>query len=305
MIGIQEIGEYFPSYRENNHDIHDDPEIIKKIGIESRTQKSSDEQVLDMCLKAFENLKTKMDVSHDMMQIDMVILITQNPDINIPHTAAMIHGALELPESCACFDVSLGCSGFVYGLSIVKSFLESNDLSNALLFTCDPYSKIINREDKNTKMIFGDAAAVTLVSNNNPVLDIGRFTFGTQGKKCTALTMVEQQLYMDGRGIFNFVSTKIPNDIKNCLIKNDLSLEDIDRFIFHPGSKYMIDSLVRRMKLDNDKVPFLISEYGNTVSSSIPLMLVKFLQDRESKKILISGFGVGLSWASTALKRIN
>lgn len=305
MIGIEAIGKYLPTSRERNEDIHDDKNIIEKIGIYSRAIKSKNELVLDMCLQAFGDLKSQTSSLGNLNEVGMVVLITQSPDVNIPHTSSMIHGALNLPESCACFDVSLGCSGYVYGLSIVKSFMESNQLKKALLFTCDPYSKIIDREDVNTKLIFGDAATVTLLNNNNYVFEIEKFTFGTQGQKGHCLTIQNEKLFMDGRSIFNFVATKVPHDIQSCLELNSLNIENIDRFIFHPGSKYMIDSLIRRMKLNDEKVPFLAGDYGNTVSSSIPLVLKNYINEVSDKRILLSGFGVGLSWASNILKRIE
>ena len=302
MIGVQAIGQYLPVSKINNYDIHDDLEIIKKLGIESRTQKGDSESVLDMCLSAYEDLVRTVDF--DKSEINLVVLVTQNPDINIPHTTSMIHGALDLPESCACFDVSLGCSGYVYALSIVKSFMESNKIGRALLFTCDPYSKVIDKDDKGTKLIFGDAASVSLISNleNDIKFSIEKFTFGTHGKKGNSLTVVDEKLFMDGRSIFNFVATKVPGDIKKCLELNMISFESVDYFIFHPGSKYMIDTLIRRMKLDPEKVPFMISDYGNTVSSSIPLMLIHFLDKPGVKQVVLSGFGVGLSWASCVIK---
>jgi 3-oxoacyl-[acyl-carrier-protein] synthase-3 len=305
MIGIEAIGQYLPAFRERNEDIHDDKSIIEKIGIFERAIKSKEETVLEMCLQAFEDLKRQTSSLNDLNDIGMLILVTQSPDINIPHTSSMIHGAIELSENCACFDVSLGCSGFVYGLSIVKSFMESNQINKALLFTCDPYSKIVDRNDVNTKLIFGDAASVTLLSNLNPIFEIEKFTFGTQGKKGNCLTIEKEKLFMDGRSIFNFVATKVPHDIQSCLDINKVRIEAIDKFILHPGSKYMLDTLVRRMKLDVDKVPFLVGDYGNTVSSSIPLVLRNYLNEKSIKRILLSGFGVGLSWASNILKRVE
>jgi len=113
--------------------------------------------------------------------IDALIVVTQNPDVNLPHTSAIVHGKLSLPAKCACFDVSLGCSGYVYGLSIISSFLRENSLRTGLLFTSDPYSKIIDRNDKNTALLFGDAASVTLIGDD-PIYTMGSFTFGTIGR---------------------------------------------------------------------------------------------------------------------------
>ena len=253
-------------------------------------------------MKAFNDLQNKY--PFDIESIEVLILVTQNPDSNIPHTSAVIHGEIGFSESCAAFDVSLGCSGFVYGLSVIKSFMEGNGLRKGVIITSDPYSKILNPEDKNTSLLFGDAATATLLSDSPKYL-IGNGTFGTIGKERDNLKLENNYLIMNGRGIFNFVARYIPNDIDKLLIKNNLDKKDIDYFIFHQGSKYIIDTLIKRANLDHEKTINNIRQYGNTVSSSIPIILNDIIQKSEANKILISGFGVGLSWASNMLIKVN
>ncbi len=305
MLGISSIGCYIPKKSASNLDLisefqFDDVFLKSKIGVLSRPVKDETEETSDLCLMAFNDL-LKKDSSLDKESIECVILITQNPDSNIPHTSAIFHQKAELNDNCACFDISLGCSGYVYGLSVIKSFMESNGLKKGILLTADPYSKIIDPKDKNTSLIFGDAATATLISDDY-MYKPNRFSFGTHGKKSGSLKTVENKLFMDGRDIFNFTASKIPTDTLKCLSDNNKDITDIDHFIFHPGSKFILDTLIKRLELDPGKVSSDILMTGNTVSSSIPLFLSKVI-DHNFDNIFISGFGVGLSWSSTVLTR--
>ena len=165
------------------------------------------------------------------------------------------------------------------------------------------YSKIINYDDKNTSILFGDGASVSLIGEN-PKVKIGNFTFGTIGKDYENLICRENTLSMNGRAIFNFAAKNIPKDIHSVLKKNNLNIDDLDLFIFHQGSKYIVDTIRKRLKVDESKVPFDMYEYGNTISSSIPIILEKEMHKDENKIMVLSGFGVGLSWGSTIIKRV-
>jgi len=304
MIGIESIAYYIPSSKKNNFDLMDkfqiDENFIRdKIGFEQVSTKDSNEEASDLCLKAWQNLalNTREEI---LDSIDCIIVVTQNPDSNIPHVSAKVHGMLELKESCACFDISLGCSGFVYALSVVESFVKENGMNKALLFTADPYSKIINPDDKNTALLFGDAASITVIGSNAK-FTTGKFNFGTIGKLHKELVCNNSELYMNGRSIFDFAARYVPKDVASILIKNNIEQEEIDLFLFHQGSKYIVDTIKKRLKLPEDRVPFAAGHYGNTVSSSIPIMLSAYIENREINNVLICGFGVGLSWASTIL----
>jgi len=182
--------------------------------------------------------QTKRKIDIDISDIDVAILVTQNPDRNIPHSSAEIHGKLNMSETTACFDISLGCSGYVYALSVIQSFMQSNNFKEGLLFTCDPYSKIMDKNDRNTELLFGDAASVTLLSEN-PKYTSGKFLFGTIGKGRENL-ICNDKLFMNGRGIYEFAAKYVPNDFKKSLKINGLSPDDIDKVIFHQGSKHII-----------------------------------------------------------------
>lgn len=234
--------------------------------------------------------------------IEVLVVVSQNPDRNIPHMSAEIHGAIGMSSNCACFDIGLGCSGFVYGLAAISSFMKSSGFSRGILVSADPYSKIVDENDKSTSLIFGDAATATLL-DKNAVFDLGQFSFGTLGKEAHNLTCDNGLLKMNGRGVFNFAVSRIPDDIRIVAEKNNISLESIDLFILHQGSKYIVETIADRLEIPREKVPFSAGDYGNTVSSSIPIILANSLTETAHKTIALSGFGLGLSWASTILKR--
>jgi len=306
MIGIKDIGVYIPESYISNRDRKekfeiDDNFIQNKIGVERVTRKLINEDTSDLCVHAFNTLVGKNGVN--INDIDCIIVCTQNPDKNgIPHTSSIVHKKLNGKDECACFDISLGCSGYVYSFSIIKSFMEANGMKKGLLFTADPYSKIINEEDKNTSLLFGDAATVTLLTNEESNWFPMKFKFSTRGKDGDALHNNEGSLEMDGRAVFNFSAKSVPLQVSSLLNEVGLRLEDINLFIFHQGSRYIVETLARRIKIDKEKLAFGMDKYGNTVSSSIPIILEKEI-NKSLGKILLSGFGVGLSWASCIIEK--
>ena len=307
MIGIQEIASYIPEKRISNYSRKEKFEItdefIKdKIGVENVSVKDDSEETSDLCVKAFYNLQEKISINKD--EIEVVVVITQNPDYNLPHTSALVHGKLDLPESCAAFDVSLGCSGFVYGLSIIESFMKCNNMTKGILITADPYSKIVDPTDKNTTLLFGDAAAAALISDK-PIYTTEAFTFGTIGKLHKDLICENNTLYMNGRAISTFARKTVPSAILKLLKSQDIAINDIDQYLFHQGSRKMIVWLAKRLGIDSTKYMYDIYNYGNTVSSSIPILLEKQIPHTENKLLLASGFGVGLSWANVIIKRVS
>ena len=306
MLGIKEIASYLPEKKVSNYDKKerfdlDDDFIENKIGVKYHTIKEKYEKASDLCVKAYNNLLTKIDIDKD--SVDCCIVVTQNPDFNIPHTSAVVHGKLSFSQNCACFDISLGCSGYIYGLSNIISFMKMNNLKNGLLFTADPYSEIIDNNDKNTDLIFGDGATVTYIGNDALYLP-RKFKFGTNGSSYKEI-LCDEKLYMNGRAVFNFTATIIPKHIKALLEENNLEDKDIDKYILHQGSKYIVDTIRKRLKLDIEKVPFDMYEYGNTVSSAVPIILEKELYKDDNKKMVLCAYGIGLSWGSTIIDKIK
>ena len=305
LLGLTAIGSYIPEGRRSNYDRMvefgiDASFIENRIGVRRVAVKQEGEQTSDLCVAAFRNLQSI--VAFNPLSVDALVVVTQNPDQSIPHTLAIVHGKLDLPARCACFDISLGCSGYVYGLSILLGFMEHCGLGTGLLFTADPYSPIIDPTDKNTALLFGDAATVSLVDHRYAFRTV-EFTFGTAGTRYEDLCRQGQTLSMNGRSIYDFIVENVPRDIQTLLDRSHLSVGAIDRFLFHQGSRHLVETLAKRLKIDPARAPYKIEDYGNTVSSSIPLLLKDELVDRSVHNLVISGFGVGLSWASAVLTR--
>jgi len=306
-VGIEAIEYYLPERFMTSGELasnfgFDLQFVEEKIGVKRIYIAGENEMTSDMAVAAIEKLfKKRPDIKE---KINVIAVCTQTPDYQLPHTSAVVHKKLGLGQDVACFDIGLGCSGFVYGLSVVKAFIEENEIEYGLLVTAETYSKIIDEKDKNTKPLFSDAAAATLIGRE-PYLTPLKFTFGTNGNGYDSLILRNQDyLFMDGRGIFEFVATIVPEDLKRCLEINQLGINEIDYFVFHQASSFMINTLSKKLGVSNDKrIIKCIDRFGNTVSSSIPIAITTIFDNCMSKnlKILISGFGVGLSWASTIL----
>lgn len=306
-VGIEAIEYYLPKRFMTSEELasnfgFDLQFVEEKIGVKRIYIAGENEMTSDLAVAAIKKLFEKRpDIKE---KINVIAVCTQTPDYQLPHTSALVQKKLKLGMDIACFDIGLGCSGFVYGLSVVKAFMEQNEIEYGLLVTAETYSKIINEKDKNTKPLFSDAAAVTLIGKK-PYLTPLKFTFGTNGNGYDSLILRNPDyLFMDGRGIFEFVATVVPNDLKRCLEINGLKIGDIDYFVFHQASNFMLDTLSKKIGIAGDnRVLKCLDRFGNTVSSSIPIAIDIISDDCKNKRlrILISGFGVGLSWASTIL----
>ena len=313
-IGIEAIEYYLPSKVTSSEDLatqygFDKDFIEGKVGVINLYTAQNNETVLDMSVNALEKILLRKPELRKC--IDLLVVCTQTPDYQLPQMSSQVQSRCNLPNSLTSFDISLGCSGFVYGLSVVESMMKMHDFSNAVLITVEAYSKIINKNDRNTKCLFSDAAAATLISNNGNVTS-GEYNFGTNGDYFDRLIVpnsstlkddIKPYLYMDGRAVFNFTVSTIPNEIDKICIKNGIKKTDVNYFVLHQASRFVIQSIAKKTDEDLDKFVDYLHKFGNTVSSSIPIALKELLlNDNEvGVNILISGFGVGLSWASTIL----
>jgi 3-oxoacyl-[acyl-carrier-protein] synthase-3 len=235
---------------------------------------------------------------------------------------------LELKTQCGAFDFNLGCSGYVYGLAIVKGLITAKIAHNVLFVVAETYSKHIHNSDRTNKTIFGDAAAATIITEND-IKNIGEFILNTDGSGYDKLIIknggarfpynplaqekvygegniyTDNNLYMNGPDIFSFTLENIPQLIEDVLVKNKISKEEIDYFVFHQANAFMLQILRKTIKIPNEKFYIDISETGNTVSATIPIALKKLLNEnkiRKGNKILLAGFGVGLSWGATIIE---
>ena len=299
--------------------------IFSKTGIRLRHVTSEDETAADLGVDAAEKLIAKYVELKE--EIDFVLCVTQSPDYKLPTTACIIQNRLGLQKKCGAFDINLGCSGYIYGLAVAKSLVETGIANNVLLLTAETYSKHINSLDKSTRTIFGDGAAATLIGHGG--MEIGSFDLGTDGsgkdfliiptggarKACTPETAVEKEtdgnvrsednLFMSGADIFEFTIREVPASVKRIMKKEGLKKDNIDLYVFHQANQFMLDFLVKLMKVDKEKFYMNFADTGNTVSASIPIALKRAMDEgavKSNQTIILSGFGVGLSWGSTVIR---
>lgn len=276
------------------------PEFIEsKTGFLKLSRRGSDEDTSDLAIAAIRKLQL---IDPDIVErTQLLIVVTQNPDgFGLPHVSARVASALQMSKDLAAFDIGLGCSGWVYGVATALALMEAQGIDEGLLVTADPYSKISSPDDRDTAMLFGDAATATALTRRNPVWRFGRVVFGTDGDKADALEVgTDRKLRMNGRGVFEFSATRVPGAIERALERNGIGWHDVDRVILHQGSRYIVETIAKRIN-QLEKTPFGAALYGNVVSSSIPLMLEAEAGFRH-RCILTAGFGVGLSWAVAPL----
>lgn len=275
--------------------------VRSKIGALRLPRKRIDEETSDMAVQAVERLFEKTDMAPEA--VEALALVTQNGDgYHLPHTSARVHSKLGLPKTTAVFDISLGCSGYVYGLQILKGFMQASGFENGILVTADPYSKVIDPTDRSTTLLFGDAATATLLSKNG-CWELSRPLMGSDGNGADSIMVKDGRFVMDGRKVFNFAAMLMHKEIAALLEQEGLEETDIDSYCLHQGSAGILDAISRHFPAVKDRFLNRLAETGNTVSSTIPLLLEGKIKDAEIKKILISGFGVGLSWASMVITR--
>lgn len=306
MIGIKAIGAHVAPRRVSNlaraAEAGKDPAFVTdKIGFESVARVAPGVETSDLCVAAHADLAVTP--GYDPASVDCLVVCTQNPDGHgLPHASAVVHRKLGLGHGVACFDVSLGCSGYVYGLATVTAFMQAQGLRSGLLFTADPYSKVIDPADWDTELLFGDAATVTWIGAD-PVYAGRRGLFATDGRMGHSICVPApgEPLRMLGSNVFKFSMTVVPDQVRAYLAREGLADADIDLYLFHQGSRFIIDNLARKLGIDPAKMPFEAAATGNTVSSTLPLMLRDRLAE-PPRRILLCGFGVGLSWATMAIE---
>jgi len=323
------IAYHLPARVETNDDLQranpdwDVPRIAEKSGIRERHLAAPDETAGDLGFLAAEKLLSRNLVA--TQEIDAILLCTQSPDHFLPTTACSLQHRLKLGKHVAALDFNLGCSGFVYGLYMARCFIESGGARNVLLITAETYSKFLHPHDRTVRTLFGDGAAATLIGSTAEA-GIGEFVLGTDGAGAgslivpaggmrlprSAATAAEttddagcvrsaDNLFMDGPAIFTFAITVVPRTVKALLEKSGLAPESIDWYAYHQANKYMLDSLAQRSKVPPEKMMLAYEDIGNTVSSSIPIAIQRYVEAgrvRPGQRIMMIGFGVGYSWGA-------
>lgn len=305
--------------------------IKSAIGLDKRRVVDEQTTTLDLCHQAAENLIQGMQINRS--DIDGLVFITQTPDHFQPSNSAILHGKLNLENSCASFDVNLGCSGYVYGLWMAHMMIASGTCKKVLLLAGDTITKYVNPRDRSTAPLFGDAGSATLVEKTEKDL-ISYFSLHTDGsgndfikvpaggfrRPSTQTTAIEHKdvegnwrsendLYMNGGEVFNFSIKTEPAAINEILEYSNKTIDQIDYVVFHQANKYIITNIAKRLKLPLEKAPCeTVGKYGNQSSASIPSTINDALNElvaTSKQKLILSGFGVGLSWASSIVELEN
>ncbi len=314
-VAITALEYYLPQSVEDNAALAvDNPDwpmaaIEEKIGIKSRHVAAAEETAADMAVSAAEKLFAG---GVDKETVDFVILVTQSPDYALPTSACLVQDRLGLKKNCMAFDVNLGCSGFVYGLGLGGSMIESGLASGGLVVCSETYTKYIDPHDRTCRPVFGDgAAAVVLAASSRDAL--GPFEMGSDGSGGGSLMVADSGarrgeapasqpvLFMDGAKVLMFTMDKVPQCMEAVLQKSEKTLDDIDYFIFHQASRLVVDNIVRRMELPEEKVFRNYENIGNTVSAALPVALkdaVAAKKISDGDLVMLVGFGVGYSWGA-------
>ena len=300
--------------------------ICDKTGIEERRFALPGTTASDLCYAAADKLLNELEI--DRSEVDALIFVSQTADYRMPASAIILQNRLGLTKDILAFDINIGCSGYVYGLSVAFMYAQQPHIRKVLLLDGETRSRVYSPKDRKTAFIFGDGGTATLIEKS---IDFGKCSFlmGSDGSRQDLIKMdaggyrnpssvetlkekvvdehgnirSDEHGYMKGADVFSFVLREIPKNFKNLLMKSKKDKEDLDKFFFHQANKYMNDYLGKKLKVAAEKAPQSLQKYGNTSSVSIPLNIVDHYGGHkvENETWLLSGFGVGMSWASVIL----
>ncbi len=305
--------------------------LIKVIGVEKKRHAKKGTTTSDLCFVAANNLINEL--GWERSEIDLLVFVSQSRDYIIPGTSGLLQDRLKLSHTCIAFDVGLGCSGYVYGLSIIGSMMSTGLIKKGLLLTGDISTLNTSYKDKSAFPLFGDAGSATAIELNNKVLPM-MFNLQSDGSGYDAIIIPDGgirnfadketsfnyekinegifrnkfNIALDGIKVFNFSLREVKPNINKLLHEFSLTTDDIDYFVFHQANKLMNETIRKQLKLDTCKVPYSLADFGNTSSASIPLTVVaKLSEEVKNQKLtmIFSGFGVGLSWGSVILQTEN
>lgn len=306
--------------------------IKEKTGICQRHVAGPGECASDLGVAAAQKLFARGCVRPE--EVDFLLFCTQSPDYFLPTTACLLQHRLGLPTTAGALDFNLGCSGFVYGLSLAKGLVETGQARNVLLITAETYSKFIHPGDKSVRTLFGDAAAATLIKGVESAKELpgdlmGPFVFGTDGRggdnlivptggmRRAAVPQAEvvgdnqgnvrtvNNLFMNGAEIFNFTLQAVPDSVRKLLARAEKQPEEIDLFVFHQANQFMLEHLRKKLKIPAERFVISMQDCGNTVSSTIPVALkcaANSGQLKDGHLVMLVGFGVGYSWSASLIR---
>ncbi|MGN0236155.1 MAG: ketoacyl-ACP synthase III [Paludibacteraceae bacterium] len=300
--------------------------IVDKVGVKERRFANADTCSSDLCYAAAEKLI--QDNGIDKSEIDLLLFLSQTPDYRMPSTSILLQDRLCLPKTTMAFDVNLGCSGFISALCIVYAMMQNRGFRKALLLNGETRSKVYSRKDRREAFIFGDAGIAALIERNEKFGD-SHFSINSDGSRGDLIMIPgggyrhmssmqtleekvvdehgnirsDEQAYMNGADVFNFVIEEVPQDIKRLLQATGTDIQHLDYYVFHQANAFINTYIAKKLKLSADKVPYTIQKYGNTSSVSIPLTIVSELKNnlQGQKNLLLSAFGVGMAWATAII----
>lgn len=305
-------------------------DIVEKTGIEERRFAPEGMCASDLCYAAAEKLISDLEI--DKSEIGLLVFVSQTPDYRMPATSVLLQNRLGLSKATMAFDINLGCSAFVYGMSVVYSLIEKGSIKYALLLDGETRSRVYHPKDRRVAFLFGDGGVAALIGKNE---EFGKsyFSLNSDGSRedlikvkaggyrhqSTPETLAERVIdehgnistdehgTMNGADVFNFVLAEIPSNIKEIFAFAGQEKESMDYYVFHQANNFMNGYLAKKLKLPAEKVPSCIAQFGNTSSVSIPLTIGSQLQGKldGKKTLLLSGFGVGMSWASAVVPFVD
>lgn len=287
-------------------DKYDD--LMSKIGTSYIYENSESENFASLAVKSIGVLLAKNVIDKENLGL---IFITQSNSKILPADGQRIRSICGLPDSVFVLDINMGCSGFIYGLAIANSFIESSSLKQIIVVAGDTYRKSINPVDRSTFLLFSDAVSATLVESKESSQILG-FDFGGDGINFDDISLAKNNskasspdFYMNGSKVFQFTQKSIPNSVNRVLTRNSTKIEELKLVIFHQASRIVLDTLNEKVALNYSQITETISKFGNTGSASIPITLSEYLKFSSLKPgdlVLLSGFGIGLSFGSVLLK---
>lgn len=335
-IGIGALAAAVPSRIIDNYKYTDHfPEeevkkIVDKVGIYQRRFVEDGVCSSDLCYAAAEKLIADNNI--DRSEIDLLVFISQTPDYRMPATSLLLQSRLQLPSTTMAFDITLGCSAFIYGLSVVYGFMQQQGIRKALILDGETRSKVYSPKDRRTAFLFGDAGVAALIEKDEKYGE-SYFSFNSDGSREDLIKIngggyripssvetlkekvvdeygnirTEEHGYMNGGDVFNFVIREIPRDIKATLEYANMDKDNIDYYVFHQANNFINSYLAKKLNLDVNKIPSTIEKFGNTSSVSVPLTIASELQHSliERKKLMLSAFGVGMTWATGIINLEN
>ncbi len=328
-VGVTALSAAVPRNIINNYEYTDffDKEqvrqVVDKIGIHYRRFADNNTCSSDLCYAAARKLIEDNNI--DTSGIDLLIFISQTGDYRMPATSVLLQDRLGLPKSTVAFDINLGCSAFLYGLSVAYSMLSAGNFRKVLLLDGETRSKIYSPKDRKTAFLFGDGGVAALIERD-PQFGESYFSLNSDGSRGDLIMIKgggyrhpsspetlrekvvdeygnirsDEQGSMNGSEVFNFVINEIPKDIRHLLEYAKADASDFDYIVLHQANKFINSYLAKKLKLDTTKIPSTIEKYGNTSSVSVPLTIADRLKGRMDgdKKLLLSAFGVGMTWAN-------